>query len=102
MAENLRRAAAERCFVAREAGPMPRFSFEYFPPAAPAAEERFRATVRRLGALAPEFVSVPYGAGSRTQERPFTAHDWGRAQAAPDPAAPPTGRATGRGGGGQR
>src|SRR3546814_16883696 len=56
MAENLRRAAAERCFVAREAGPMPRFSFEYFPPAAPAAEERFRDTVRRPGALAPAVV----------------------------------------------
>src|SRR3546814_14728119 len=63
MAENLRRAAAERCFVAREAGPMPRFSFEYFPPAAPAAEERFRDTVRRLGPLAQAFVSVTYELG---------------------------------------
>ncbi|HEY9538838.1 MAG TPA: methylenetetrahydrofolate reductase [NAD(P)H] [Kiloniellaceae bacterium] len=87
MAENLRRAAAERCFVAREAGPMPRFSFEYFPPAAPAAEERFRDTVRRLGALAPEFVSVTYGAGGGTQERTFKAIDWVRGQTAQEPAA---------------
>src|SRR3546814_17429692 len=66
---------------------MPRFSFEYFPPAAPAAEERFRDTVRRLGALAPEFLSVTYGAGGGTQERTFKAIDWVRGQTAQEPAA---------------
>jgi methylenetetrahydrofolate reductase (NADPH) len=81
MADKLRRAPF------KEASPLPRFSFEYFPPATPAAEERFRNTVRRLGALAPDFVSVTYGAGGTTQERTFKAIDWVRQETAQEPAA---------------
>src|SRR3546814_14689115 len=64
-----RRPAAQA--AAQPAAGLPRFSFEYFPPGTPAAEERFRDTVQRLGALSPDFVSVTYGAGGTTQERTF-------------------------------
>jgi len=66
---------------------LPRFSFEYFPPATPAAEERFRDTVVRLGDLAPDFVTVTYGAGGTTQERTFKAIDWVRRETDLQPAA---------------
>ena len=71
----------------KDAGLLPRFSFEYFPPATPATEARFRDTVRRLGALAPDFVSVTYGAGGTTQERTFKAIDWLRRETTQEPAA---------------
>ena len=51
----------------------PRFSFEYFPPGSPAAEERFWRALQELAGFAPEFVSVTYGAGGTTQERTFRA-----------------------------
>src|SRR3546814_4620840 len=50
-----RRPAAQA--AAQPAAGLPRFSFEYFPPGTPAAEERFRDTVQRLGALSPDFRS---------------------------------------------
>ncbi len=66
---------------------LPRFSFEFFPPASPAAEARYRDSVGKLAALAPDFVSVTYGAGGTTQERTFKAIDWVRQETALEPAA---------------
>ncbi|OIO04100.1 MAG: methylenetetrahydrofolate reductase [NAD(P)H] [Elusimicrobia bacterium CG1_02_63_36] len=47
----------------------PVFSFEFFLPKAPSDMDRFRKTVVALKALAPDFVSLTYGAGgsARTQ-----------------------------------
>ncbi len=47
----------------------PTLSFELFPPRAEAQEPAFWACVRRLERLAPDFVSVTYGAGGSTQAR---------------------------------
>lgn len=46
-----------------------RFSFEFFPPRDAAMEARLWETVERLAPLAPEFVSVTYGADGSTRER---------------------------------
>ncbi|HMA14404.1 MAG TPA: methylenetetrahydrofolate reductase [NAD(P)H], partial [Kiloniellaceae bacterium] len=86
MTDLRRRPATDRPF-AQKGRSLPRFSFEYFPPATPAAEARYRDTVRRLGTLAPEFVSVTYGAGGTTQERTFKAIDWVRRETDQEPAA---------------
>lgn len=51
----------------------PRFSFEFFPPASPLAEERFWRALQGLAVFTPNFVSVTYGAGGTTQERTFHA-----------------------------
>ncbi|WP_193369155.1 methylenetetrahydrofolate reductase [NAD(P)H] [Pelagibius marinus] len=66
---------------------LPRFSFEFFPPATPAAEARFHEAATKLAALAPDFVSVTYGAGGTTQERTFKAIDWVRQGTELEPAA---------------
>ncbi|MEO3430348.1 methylenetetrahydrofolate reductase [NAD(P)H] [Pelagibius sp. CAU 1746] len=66
---------------------MPRFSFEFFPPATPAAEARFHEAAAKLSALAPDFVSVTYGAGGTTQERTFKAIDWVQKETELEPAA---------------
>ncbi|GAB4352092.1 MAG: methylenetetrahydrofolate reductase [NAD(P)H] [Kiloniellaceae bacterium] len=66
---------------------MPRFSFEFFPPATPAAEARFQEAALKLAALRPDFVSVTYGAGGTTQERTFKAIDWVRRETELEPAA---------------
>lgn len=87
MTDSIRSAAAKPRTVTKGDSLLPRFSFEYFPPATPAAEERFRDTVVRLGVLAPDFVSVTYGAGGTTQERTFRAIDWVRRETAQEPAA---------------
>src|SRR4051794_141457 len=47
----------------------PSYSFEFFPPKTPAAEEQLEQTLRELRPLSPSYVSVTYGAGGTTRER---------------------------------
>ncbi|HEX6102644.1 MAG TPA: methylenetetrahydrofolate reductase, partial [Alphaproteobacteria bacterium] len=44
-------------------------SFEFFPPAQPAAEAQFWDGIDRLAPLGPRFISLTYGAGGSTRER---------------------------------
>jgi methylenetetrahydrofolate reductase (NADPH) len=44
-------------------------SFEFFPPAQPAAEAQFWASIDALAPLAPGFISLTYGAGGSTRQR---------------------------------
>lgn len=47
---------------------MPSYSFEFFPPRAPAAHELLARSLSPLLALAPRFATVSYGAGGSTQD----------------------------------
>ncbi|HUS08012.1 MAG TPA: methylenetetrahydrofolate reductase [NAD(P)H] [Bryobacteraceae bacterium] len=47
----------------------PVFSFEFFPPKSDEAVRQLETTITELQPLAPEFVSVTYGAGGSTRDR---------------------------------
>jgi methylenetetrahydrofolate reductase (NADPH) len=51
------------------AGERIKVSFEFFPPKSDEMERRLWDTVKRLEPLAPQYVSVTYGAGGSTRER---------------------------------
>jgi len=44
-------------------------SFEFFPPNTPVGDDKLKTVVQELGAMAPEFFSVTYGAGGSTREK---------------------------------
>ena len=54
----------------------PVFSFEFFPPKSDEGERNLRATLAALGPLAPDFVSVTYGAGGSTRQRTVELTKW--------------------------
>lgn len=64
-----------------------RVSFEFFPPADDAGEERLWDTIQKLSPLHPDFLSVTYGAGGTTRERTNRVVRRIRAETSETPAA---------------
>jgi methylenetetrahydrofolate reductase (NADPH) len=62
-------------------------SFEFFPPASADMERTLWESIERLAPLAPDFVSVTYGAGGSTRERTHTTVKRILAETALTPAA---------------
>lgn len=48
-------------------------SFEFFPPNTPVGVEKLKIVVQELGALAPQYFSVTYGAGGSTRDKTLSA-----------------------------
>lgn len=55
--------------AAQQATPAPNVSFEFFPPKSDKMEAKLWESVARLSPMAPNFVSVTYGAGGSTRDR---------------------------------
>ena len=56
-------------FVNKLAANIPTLSFEFLPPKAPADWAMLYSTLGELPKLAPDFVSVTYGAGGSTRQK---------------------------------
>ncbi|MPQ77543.1 methylenetetrahydrofolate reductase [NAD(P)H] [Hydrogenovibrio sp. JE_KL2] len=46
-----------------------KLSLEFFPPRTPAGVDKLKTVITELGGMAPEYMSVTYGAGGTTQEK---------------------------------